>query len=155
MQGQPSRTALWGKVGVVGSVVSITVLHYITSLHSVLLHEVFQRLYYLPIVVAAVLFGSRTALATSILATVLYVPHIVLSWHAWPVLQVDQYGEVLLFNLVGLVTGALADRLRVERNRYRKAARDLARANEERLASTNERLRIDRLVTVGRLASGG
>lgn len=134
---------------------SITVLHYITSLHSVLLHEVFQRLYYLPIVVAAVLFGSRTALATSILATVLYVPHIVLSWHAWPVLQVDQYGEVLLFNLVGLVTGALADRLRVERNRYRKAARDLARANEERLASTNERLRIDRLVTVGRLASGG
>jgi len=31
-------------VGVVGSIVSITVLHYTTSLHSVLLHQVFQRL---------------------------------------------------------------------------------------------------------------
>jgi len=39
-------------VGVVGNVVSITVLHYTTSLHSVLLHQVFQRLHYLPIVVA-------------------------------------------------------------------------------------------------------
>lgn len=87
MQRQPSRTALWGTVGVVGSVVSITVLHYTTSVHSVLPHEVFQRLYYLPIVVAAVLFGYREALATSVLASVLYVPHIVLSWHAWPALQ--------------------------------------------------------------------
>ncbi len=154
MQLQSSRTALWGTVGVVGSVVSITVLHYTTSLHSVLLHEVFQRLYYLPIVVAAVLLGSRAALATSVLASVLYVPHIVLSWHAWPVLQVDQYGDVLLFNLVGLVTGTLADRLRVERNRYRQAAEELERANDELVARTNERLRIDRLVTVGRLASG-
>jgi signal transduction histidine kinase len=154
MQRQFSRTTLWSAVGVVGSVVSITVLHYITSLHSVLLHEVFQRLYYLPIVVTAVLFGWRAALATSVLATVLYVPHIVMSWHAWPVLQVDQYGEVLLFNLVGLVTGALADRLRLERNRYRRAAVDLERANAELLARANERLRMDRLVTVGRLASG-
>jgi hypothetical protein len=39
-------------VGVVGNVVSITVLHYTTSLHSVRLHGVFQRLDYLPIVVA-------------------------------------------------------------------------------------------------------
>lgn len=154
MHGLSSRTALWGSVAIAGSIVAITVLHYITSLHSVLLHEVFQRLYYLPIVVAAVLFGWRAALATSALATVLYVPHIVLSWHAWPALQVGQYGEVLLFNLVGVVTGVLADRLRVERNRYRKTAAILERANGELLARTDERMRMDRLVTVGRVAAG-
>ena len=52
MERQSLRTALWGTVGVVCVVVSITVLHYTTSLHSVLLHQVFQRLHYLPIVVA-------------------------------------------------------------------------------------------------------
>ena len=154
MQPQSSRTTLWGMVGVVGGVVSITVLHYITSLHSVLLHEVFQRLYYLPIVVAAVLFGLRAGVATSALSTVLYLPHVVMSWHAWPVLQVDQYGEVLLFTLVAIVTGLLADRLRLERNRYREAAVDLERANRELAARSEERVHLDRLVTVGRLASG-
>lgn len=43
MQPQPWRTALWDTVGVVGSVLSITVLHYTTSLHSVLLHEVVRH----------------------------------------------------------------------------------------------------------------
>lgn len=49
MQVPSSRSALWSVAGLAGSVVSITVLHYTTSLHSVLRHEVFQRLYYLPI----------------------------------------------------------------------------------------------------------
>ena len=150
----PSRTARWHALGIVATVASITVLHYVTSLHSVLFHEVFQRLYYLPIVVAGVLFGWRAALATSGLASVLYVPHIVIGWHAWPVHQVDQYGEVLLFNLVGLVTGVLADRLRQERNRYREVATRLEGAHAEIIARTDERVRMDRLVTVGRLASG-
>ena len=129
-------------------------LHYVTSLHSVLLHEVFQRLYYLPVVAAGVLFGWRAALATSALASVLFVPHIVMAWHAWPVLQVDQYGEVLLFNLVGLVTGVLADRVRQERNRYREVAVRLENAHAEIVARMDERFSMDRLVTVGRLASG-
>ena len=133
---------------------AITALHYITSLHSVLLHDVLERLSYLPIIVASLLFGWRAALATSVLTTVLYVPHIVMTWHAWPVLQGDQYGEVLLFNVVGLVTGTLADRMRQERNRYREAARALEQANDELVARIEERLRMDRLVTVGRLASG-
>lgn len=77
MHSQSSRTALWTALSIAGSVAGISVLHYITSLHSVLLHEVFQRLYYLPIVAAAVLYGWRAALATPALATVLYVPHIV------------------------------------------------------------------------------
>ena len=154
MELHPSRTARWHALGIVGTVVSITTLHYVTSVHSVLLHEVFQRLYYLPVVAAGVLFGWRAALATSALASVLFVPHIVMAWHAWPVLQVDQYGEVLLFNLVGLVTGVLADRVRQERNRYREVAVRLENAHAEIVARMDERFSMDRLVTVGRLASG-
>lgn len=154
MHSELSLKARWSSLGIVGGIAAITALHYSTSLHSVLLHEVFQRLYYLPIVAAGVMFGWRAALAASLLVTALYVPHIALNWHAWPVFQVDQYGEVLLFNLVGFVTGVLADRVRHERNRYRAAAIRLESAHAELLAHTEERIRMDRLVTIGRVASG-
>jgi len=149
-----TRDGFWGALAITASVGLISVLHYVTSLHSVVLHEIFKRLYYIPVVVAAVTYGVRAGLATSGFASVLYVPHIMMSWHAWPVLELDQYGDVLLFNVVAAVTGTLADRLRAERNRYRRAAVDLEAANRELVARTDERVRMDRLVTIGRLASG-
>ena len=144
-------------MGVVAIVLSLTVisaLHYVTSLHSVVLHEIFKRFYYVPIVVAAVTAGSRGGIATSLLATLLYLPHVVLQWHAWPIEDVDQYGEVLMFNVVAIITGMLADRLHAERKRYRDTAVELREASANLEARNEERLRVDRLVTVGRIASG-
>lgn len=133
---------------------AISGLHYLTSLHSFVLHEVFKRLYYVPIVVAAVTAGSRGGLAVSVLSTLLYLPHVALQWHAWPVLEAEQYGEMLMFNVVAIVTGALADRLRAERQRYHDAAAELREAYAKVRAGNDERLRVDRLVTIGRIASG-
>jgi nitrogen-specific signal transduction histidine kinase len=78
------------------------------------------------------------------------LPHIWLGAGAAP----DQYGEVLLFNVIGLVTGLLADRLRRERDRHERAAQQLERMVAEARAHAEERLRLDRLATIGRLASG-
>ena len=135
-------------------VIVISVLHYVTSLHSIVWHELFKRLYYVPIVSAAVTAGVRGGLATSVFSTVLYVPHVALQWHAWPALESEQYGEVLMFNIVALVTGALADRLHRQRQRYQDAAAELREAYATLEARTEERQRVDRLVTVGRIASG-
>ncbi|MBI2829266.1 MAG: hypothetical protein HYX77_08365 [Acidobacteria bacterium] len=135
-------------------IIAISVLHYVTSFHSIVLHEVFKRLYYVPIVVAAVAAGSRGALAASLLSTLLYLPHVGLRWHAWPVIDVERYGEALMFNIVAIVTGVLADRLRAERNRSRDTATELRSAYAALQAKTEEHLRADRLVMVGRIASG-
>lgn len=143
-----------GAVAIVLSLTAISALHYFTSLHSVVLHEIFKRFYYVPIVVAAVMAGSRGGVATSVLATLLYLPHVVLQWHAWPIEDVDQYGEVLMFNVVAVITGMLADRLHTERKRYRDTAAELRQASANLEARNEERLRVDRLVTVGRIASG-
>lgn len=145
---------LAGATAIAVSVIAISGLHYLTSFHSIGLHEVFKRLYYVPIVVAAVAAGSRGGLAASLFSTLLYVPHVGLQWHAWPVIDVEQYGEALMFNIVAVVTGVLADRLRAERNRSREAATELRNAYAALQAETEERLRADRLVTVGRIASG-
>ncbi len=148
------RDGFGGALAIVAGVGIISVLHYVTSVHSLVLHEIFKQLYYIPIVIAAVTYGVKAGLATSAFASLLYVPHIVMSWHAWPALEMDQYGDVLLFNLVAAITGVLADRLRTERNRYRQASVELQAANGELLARADERIQADRLVTMGRLASG-
>ena len=149
---RPSRR--WGAFAIGIGIVAISATHYVTSFHSVVFHEVFKRLYYVPIVVAAITAGSRGGLAASLFSTLLYLPHVALRWHAWPLLEVEQYGEALMFNVVGIVAGALADRLHAERDRYQAAVSQLQKAYATVKARTEERLRVDRLVTVGRIASG-
>lgn len=145
-------------VALVAGVAAISGLHYlasihITGLHAVLLHETLKRLYYVPIVVAAMLYGAQGGLATSLLASALYLPHIVMSWSGWPVFEVDKYAEIVLFNVVGAVTGVIADRLRTERNRYRDISQELEIAYRQLEASTNQRIRAERLAAVGRVAA--
>ncbi len=135
--------------GIVISVLLVSALHYLTDGHAVELHEVFRRLYYVPIVVAAVGFGVTGGVATGLLASAMYLPHV---WWGGAVPQ--QYGELALFNVVGLVTGVLAGRLRRERDRHEQAARELERMVAEARACSEERLRLDRWATIGRLASG-
>ena len=150
----PGREPRWPIVALAASVVVISALHYITSFHSVEWHELFQRLYYVPIVVGSVLYGMRGGLAIAGSSAVLFLPHVVLKWHAWPALQVGQYAEILVFTLVACVTGLLADRLRAQRDRCRRTAVNLDEACRRLEISIEERLRADRLVTIGRLASG-
>lgn len=145
---------LRGAIVIAVTVMAVSALHYLTSFHSIVLHEVFTRLYYVPIVAAAVMAGSRGGLAASVLSTLLYLPHVALQWHAWPVVAGEQYGEMLMFNVVAIVTGVLADRLHAERKRHQDAATQLQKAHATVRAGNDERLRVDRLVTIGRIASG-
>lgn len=149
-----NQRRLRSELAIVLAVVAISALHYVTSLHWVVLHEVFKRLYYVPIVVAAVTAGSRGGLAASVFSTLLYLPHVVLDRHAWPVLGAEQYGEMLMFNVVAIITGTLANRVHAERQRCQDAATELREAYAALDARTEERQRVDRLVTVGRIASG-
>lgn len=145
---------VFGPAVILTATSAISLLHYGTSVDSLLLHEIFKRLYYVPIVVAAVAYGSRGGLATSMLASLLFLPHIVSDWRGWPIFAVEGYGELILFNVVAGLTGILADRLRAERNRYRETAMQLQEAYGHLQTRIEERLRVDRLVTVGRIASG-
>ena len=150
----PSARDTASAVALVTAVILVSGLHYFASTRTILIHEILSRLYYVPIVVAAVRYGLQGGLAISLLSSALYLPHIVLDWHAWPVFEVGQYGEIVLFNLVGAVTGTMADRLRSERNRYQHASEELGKAYEQLEASAEERLKAERMATVGRMAAG-
>jgi two-component system sensor histidine kinase HydH len=152
--GTTKTRRLAGPAGIVASVLVISALHYLASTHTILVHEILRRLYYVPIVIAATRYGVQGGLATSLLASALYLPHIVLAWSGWPVFEVGQYGEIVLFNVVGAVTGIMADRLCSERNRYRRASEELEIAYDEIKTSMDERMKAERMATVGRVAAG-
>lgn len=154
-----SRAERTFAAALVASVAAISGLHFMASLHvasvhAVLVHEILRRLYYVPIAVAAIKYGLQGGLATSLLASALYLPHIVISWSRWPVFEVGQYGEIVLFNVVGAVTGVMADRLRSERNRYRQTSEALDAAYRQLEAGTDQRIRAERMAAVGRVAAG-
>ncbi|HEX9206463.1 MAG TPA: hypothetical protein VF853_11115, partial [Candidatus Deferrimicrobiaceae bacterium] len=54
---------------------AITVLHYRTGAHHAWGHDILRRLYYLPILFAAFSGGARGAVAVSVFASLIYLPH--------------------------------------------------------------------------------
>ena len=93
------------------AIVSITAAHYVTAIESGFLHNLYQRLYYLPILAAAYWFGVRGALVVAFLSVASYLPHIVTDWQDRPMYRQAQYAELLMFQVVALLVGTLSELL--------------------------------------------
>ncbi|MGE5486967.1 MAG: ATP-binding protein [bacterium] len=145
----------WIRVAVVAAGIACTsLLHYFTPTSLFLWHNIFQRLYLLPIVYAAIYFGWRGGLASAAFAAVSYLPHIALAWRGSPHYEVNQYAEVIVFFLVGLVTGTLSDRERRRREELQRTAEELKRVYRELQDSLEHIKRADRLSAIGQLSAG-
>jgi len=85
------------------TILLISALHYLTPIESAVLHQIYQRLYYIPIILAALRFGVRGGLGAALLASVSYAPHIVLHWeHQNYDYALNQYAEIALFFVIGV-----------------------------------------------------
>ena len=136
------------------SVLVITTLHLVTPLDRLVFHHVYQRLYYIPIIAAASLYGLRGGLAASAFATAAFCPHIVMHWQdAHSDYALTLYEELVLFNVIGAVTGAFADRTRRARERAERAAGELQKAYAELRQTFDQLLRADRLSSLGELSA--
>lgn len=134
------------------SILIITFLHYNTSTHYLLLHEIYQRLYYIPIIYAAYSYGLRGGLAAAVLSTLIYLPH--LAQHAGNrVYAINQYAETVLFLVVGVVTGLLAGKERRERRRYEHTAAELQLAYDELRSTVDQLLLADRHASLGQMSA--
>lgn len=141
-------------VGIGLCILLVTVLHLATPLDRITLHEIYQRLYYIPVLAAAVLFGLRGGLGAALFASIAYIPHIALHWqHIFPVYALNQYAEIVLFNIVGVVTGVLGDRSRRARARAERTAAELQKAYAELRQTFEQLLQADRLTSLGELSA--
>ncbi len=140
---------------IAASIVLVTVLHFLTPTDQIVWHEIYQRLYYIPIIAAALLFGLRGGLAASLFTTVIYSPHIYLHWqHGHFDYSINQYAEIVIFNLVGGVMGALGDRLKQARIRAERNAEQRRQAYEELQQTFEQLLQAEKLSSLGELSAG-
>lgn len=142
------------------SIVGISLLHYLTPLHLPMLHDVFQRLYYLPIILAGLWFGLRGGLAASLAVSILYVPHVLFQWGIHPALELEKYLEILLYNVVGGTTGLLSQREETRREELERTAKGLEESYQklheqaDLLIKTEEQLRrSERLSALGEVSA--
>lgn len=132
----------------------VSVAHYLTPPTHLLAHNIYQRLYYIPLLMACAWFGVRGGLLTAAACAALYSPHILLHWSHMPGYQTNQLMELALLALIGLVGGWLYDRERALRLSAERVARQRDTALQD-LQSTVESLRrADRLATLGTLSAG-
>ncbi|HIJ88979.1 MAG TPA: sensor histidine kinase [Desulfuromonadales bacterium] len=141
-------------------IIAISLLHYLTPLHLHYLHDIFQRLYYLPIILAAIWFGLVGGLACSLAVSVVYAPHILFQWGGHLTVELEKYLEIILYNVVGGVTGLLVQRERERSIELQKTADGLEyslkklQAQSEQIITIEANLRrAERLSTLGEMAA--
>lgn len=136
-------------------IAAVTAAHYLTGPDLHYLHDIFRRLYYIPIVLAAFLFGSRGAVAASLAVSVVYVPHAFTTFvNMDPAHGIEKALEILLYNVVGIVTGLLVDRERRQRERAETLVRSLEDTLEDKRLMEAELVRAGRLSALGELTAG-
>lgn len=129
-------------------VLLISIAHYSTGAGHHWVHDIFRRMYYIPIVLGAFAFGLRGALAASVFASLIYSPHAFTQMFEHdPAHTLEKVLEILLYNVVALITGALADQ------QYRMAKR-LEEALEDKEVMAQQLIRSGRLQALGELTAG-
>ncbi len=141
-------------IALAGLIALVSLLHYLTDPHYGLLHGVYQRLYYAPVILGAYWYGVPGGLLAAGGAALAYIPHIHLVWSDNPAYSASQYAEIGMFFVAGLFIGLLADHQRRLTARYRDAAASLERANRELRDSHEQIRRADRLSALGQMAAG-
>ena len=91
-------------------------------------HILLQKLFYLPILMAASWFGLRGTLLTAGAVSSVFMIHVLLDWGGYRMAQADQVGEVASFWVIALTSSFLF-------RRERKALQETAEAHRETIAA--------------------
>jgi len=145
---------------IAGIAVIVTVLHYMIDPHAGAVHDILQRIYYLPVVLGGLWFGLRGGILTAVLISIVYFPHAYHGWHG-PQSLFFRMSEITMYHVIGGLTGILSSRLKAalmaekrERNERETAYEGLRHKTEELFALEEQLRRSERLAALGRLSAG-
>ncbi|HEX9023310.1 MAG TPA: ATP-binding protein [Geobacteraceae bacterium] len=138
----------------------ITLLHYFTPLTRPMLHDIFQRLYYIPIILAAFWFGFRGGIACALAVSIVYAPHILFQWGGHLTMELEKYLEIVLYNVVGGITGFLSQKEQAKSRQLNEIARGLEESYRQLESQSNLIIEIEgqlrkaeRLSAIGELSA--
>jgi signal transduction histidine kinase len=149
-----SRTRLALKYGaILLLILVISVFHFETGTENRYLHEVYQRIYYIPILLAAFWFGPLLGVLSAVFTSLIYVVHIQRDWTHFPHYAFNQYAEIIMYHLVALVTGLLALKGRRRRESLEKTSEELSEAYQKLQSTFDYLKKTDRLAVLGQLSA--
>ncbi|MDA8442602.1 MAG: ATP-binding protein [Peptococcaceae bacterium] len=142
-------------------IIVLTYIHYTSYQYAVDYHILLQFGYYIPVIYAAMRFGPSGGIASGLVITILFLPHLAhfrtISLAAW----YTQWVEIILINVIGWLTGFLIRQERQVTRRYRHAlavqsdlVEQLKREGEQRERLEQEVRRAERLTALGHLSAG-
>jgi len=133
----------------------VTFLHYSTGPEMHWQHDIFRRLYYLPILLAAFSNGMRGGLLLACVVTLAYAPHAFTHLtHMDPAPTLDKALEMILYFVVGGIAGRLVDQERLRRVQLLEAAERLRVAFEDQQTTQDQLIRAGRLASQGEIVAG-
>lgn len=107
-------------IAIIISLLFITYLHYSTVPEIHALHDIYREFYYVPLFLAALVFGLRGAALTYALVLALYIPYIFISWTGNFTSEANKFLHLLLQGLLAFSAGVLIDRDRMSREQLQK-----------------------------------
>ena len=159
MAEETSQKIKWWLI-IAGLVILVTVLHYSTPTMKWQYHLIFMQSYFIPIILGAFQLGIRGGLGTAIAVSFLYFPHIMLQWGGLVEGNLMRFLQIVLFNVIGYLTGLKAQNEKEEKSRYQNTAEQLEKTLQKireqsvRIEEMEDQLRqADRLAVVGELSA--
>jgi signal transduction histidine kinase len=138
----------------VAGVLLVSLLHLVTPLSMLHWHNVFQHLYYLPIVFAGLNSGWRGGLFVATVACVSNAPHDFLSFSVLPHYAIDQILDFPVFCAAGILTGTLTERGRRQRADLERTTQRLTEVYRQLQDNFEQMKRAERLFAIGQLSAG-
>ena len=153
------NTGRW--VFIFALIAAVTFLHYFTGTEHSHYHGIYRRLYYLPIILSGAWFGIRGGVFSSLVVSVIYAPHILIQWEHNPAVRLEQILEMLLYNVIGVLTGFLSSQVNYQRLRAESNMQHLSESysklkeQADMIVEIEDQLRrADRLTALGELSAG-
>lgn len=119
-------------------VVLVGLLHTYTPIDQVVLHDIYRRVSYLPIVVAALFYGVRGGLLLAVCTSIAFIPHLRHFYHLGPSAYLAELPEVLLYFGAGILVGAIAGKEQKLRIKYQELSCRLERSYKKLHTQTSE-----------------
>jgi len=142
------------------TVLSLSLLHFVTPAHFIFHHDTYRRLSYFPIALGGIWFGFRGGIGIAALTSVAFIPHLLLFAGNDSEAYHSELTEIILYLAAGAFIGILAGRESKLREKYKllfeKLKRSYARLHKgtKLLIEAEEQLRISqRLAAIGQFSA--
>ncbi len=124
-------------------VIGIGLLHFITPGYMIFYHDMFRRLSYFPIVLGAIWFGVWGGLLLAVMSSIAFIPHVLLYIGDESGTYLSELTEIILYLAAGTVTGIIAGRESLLRNRYKELSEKLEKSYDKLHRETQLMLEVE------------